>query len=268
MPKVDNDPTKTAAKPFLIVAGVRCGGTFLAHGLSNHSQVFCDRGETMHQHCIWRKKASMSHLELLRILTHQEGYLASGFRMVYSQALSKYIWRHIVATKPKIIHLIRANVLRQAVSFCFHQKVRKGRAEYYPVHAFRQQPPPAPVVISPATILHFCRQSMNANAAVTARLGKADLQVLDLEYAAMVGGEGLSRPCVTKGIAATICDFLGVRQTSLCSDLKRVHQHPLRAMLANWEEVRAAVTASPWAKWLEHEAQWQQDDKGRWQIKR
>lgn len=267
MPKVDNDPIKSKAKPFLIIAGVRCGGTFLAHALSNHSQVFCDRGETMHQHYIWRKEASMSHLELLHILTHQEGYLASGFRMVHSQAFHKQVWQAIVKMKPKVIHLSRANVLRQAVSFCFHQEVRKGRAAYYPVHVFRQQSPPTPVTIAPDTILHFCRQFVNARAFAAQRFRKAALDTLPVEYAEMFGGEGMSRHCAIKSISDAICAFLGVRLTFLCSDLKRVHQHPLRMMLANWREVRAAVAAGPWAKWLEHEAQWQQDDKGRWQIK-
>jgi hypothetical protein len=266
MPKVDNDPVKSKAKPFLIIAGVRCGGTFLAHGLSNHSQVFCDRGETMHQHYIWRREASMSHLELLDILTHQEGYHASGFRMVHSQAFNKQVWRAIVKMKPKIIHLSRANVLRQAVSFCFNQEVRKGRAAYYPVHVFKQRPPPAPATIAPETILHFCRQFTNANHTARTKFNKAKLQTLYVEYAAMVGAEGLSRPCAAESVANTICEFLGVRQTSLCSDLKRVHQWPLRAMLANWREVRPAIAASPWARWLEHEAQWKQDKDGRWLI--
>jgi len=52
---VDNDRTKGLALPFLILAHVRTGGTFCAHALSNHPQVYCDRGETLHHLSAWRK---------------------------------------------------------------------------------------------------------------------------------------------------------------------------------------------------------------------
>jgi len=84
MPKIDNDPTKRIAKPFIILANVRTGGTFLAHCLSNHPEIHCDRGETIHHGSIWRKRATATPFaDLFYLLLRQEGYHASGFRMIY-----------------------------------------------------------------------------------------------------------------------------------------------------------------------------------------
>ena len=263
MPKIDNDPTKKVAKPFLIIASVRCGGTYLAHSLSNHPSVYCDRGESMHEHSLWRQN-KVTAMKLLHLLTHQEGYKASGFRMVYSQALSKHVWRWIRGAKPNIIHLSRRNILRQATSLVFHRMVRRGDVEYYPVHTFKQTKPPK-VTILPDVILKACKELDHANRSVAKHLEKVKLNVLPVEYSQMVGGEGMTTPFVTAEVGKKICNHLGVCEYPLSCELKRVHQHPLKAMLENWSDVEAVVAHSEFAECLADEMNWELV-RGRWTV--
>jgi len=265
VPKLDNDPTKTAAQPFLIVAGVRCGGTYLAHCLSNHPSVFCDRGESMHAHSLWRQN-KVDAQTLLHILTHQEGYKASGFRMVHSQAFSKHIWRSIVEMKQKVIHLVRDNVLRQATSLIFHRMVRARKVPYFPVHTFEETRPPEKVRIEPGLVIKTCHELTRARFGTYERLMKAGLPVLEVEYSKMVGGEGVTNTFVDLDIARQICKHLGVCEYPLTCDLKRVHSHPLRAMIENWAEVEKVIALSEFVEHLAHEMAWVQRG-GKWTVR-
>lgn len=260
MVRVDNDPTKTIAVPFIICAGVRTGGTYLAHSLSNHPQVFCDRGESMHRLSVWRSRASqVDGWLLLHLLTHQEGYHASGFRMVYSQA--RPLISHILKEHCKVIMLRRENVLRQSVSWLYHQMVRKGMIEYFPVHTFDETDAPAMVTLQPDQVLKWCRQFENAHIEMTEQL--KSLPQLQVEYAQMVGGEGETSPKMNRGVSFEICDFLGVDKKIMSCDLKRVHQHPLHALIKNWQDVVNVIQDSEYARFLEDETNWKKKGK-RW----
>jgi len=48
----ENDLTRNPVK-FMIIAGVRSGGTLLAHSLDSHPLIFCARGEPMHARSEW-----------------------------------------------------------------------------------------------------------------------------------------------------------------------------------------------------------------------
>jgi LPS sulfotransferase NodH len=265
MPKVDNDPTKTAAQPFLIIAGVRCGGTYLAHCLSNHPSVFCDRGESMHRHSLWRQHKIPSQ-ELLHILLNQEGYRASGFRMVHSQAFSKHVWRYIVNTKPNIIHLTRDNIVRQATSLIFHRMVRAHKIPFFPVHTFKETKPPDKVTMSPELVLKTCRELARQKASAHSRMANAGLKILTVEYGDMVGGEGVTQPIINLETGQRICIHLGVSEYPLACDLKRVHQHPLRVMIRNWRGVEAAIAKSEFVEHLKHEIAWYPQG-GEWKVR-
>jgi hypothetical protein len=264
VPKVDNDPTKTTAKPFLIIAGVRCGGTFLAHSLSNHPDVFCDRGESMHEHSLWRQH-KVDAIKLLRLLTHQEGYLASGFRMVYSQAFNKQVWRAIVELKPHVIHLTRKNVLRQAASFLYQRRVRAGKIDYYPVHTFKETGAPKPIAFDPAALIRTCQQFENGNLAVARNLRSAKIPTLNVEYSNMLS-EGVTQPMASADVTLAICNFLGVSDYPLTCSLKRVHSHPLRSFISNWADVEEAIANSDFSEHLAHEMRWVKDG-GKWRVR-
>ena len=73
MPKVENDETKYLARPAVLIASVRSGGTFLAHCLSNHPQIFCDRGESLHYRSLWHTHLTTNRAKLIYCLTHMLG---------------------------------------------------------------------------------------------------------------------------------------------------------------------------------------------------
>lgn len=220
----------------------------------------------MHRHSVWRQGYSVKGHELLRVLTSQEGYHASGFRMVHSQAFSKHIWRAIVDTKPNILHLTRENVLRQAASLVFHRMVRAHKAPFHPVHTFNLVEPPQPMTIQPHILLTACRELMRQSNSADSRMRKARLPVLTVKYGEMVGGEGKQSIFVELDVARKICGHIGVCEYPLTCELKRVHQHPLKAMIANWAEVEKAVATSEFARHLGHEMAWV-NIKGRWTVK-
>ena len=263
MPKIDNDETKDAAQPFLIVAQKRSGGTYLTHCLSNHPRIFCDRGESMHHLSIWRKRFDPS--DILYVLTHQEGYFASGFRMVYSQAFDRELWTIITEMlKPKIIWLTRENVLRCGVSVCINRMIRMKELPYHPVHSFVYRDPPR-FTVDPNRILGACRKVVSSNKTSGKLLANSGLDYLHITYSELVGGEGNAVRCMTDTAAVKACGFLGVENYPLCSGLARVHAHPLRIMFENWKDIEKAIAASEFAPWLADEEQWQYEG-GQWQT--
>jgi hypothetical protein len=253
MPKIDNDPTKHAASPFLVIAGKRSGGTYLTHCLSNHPQVFCDRGEAMHHLSVWRRALSVENV--LLTLTHQEGYQASGFRMVYVQAFNPRVIKVISEIGPRVIWLTRDNKLRQGASMALNRAIRAQRAEYHPVHTFNDVKPPLQTV-APEIILKNCRMAVQEDAKAARMLVNLRVDYINVKYADLVGGEGLTNRCIPEEVGLRLCEFLGVYNFPLHCDLKRVYPVPLRAMFANWKEIYTAVKDSEFALYLEDEAHW------------
>ena len=264
MPKIDNDETKHIAQRFIIVAQKRSGGTYLTHCLSNHPQVFCDRGESVHHASVWRRGRVPADA-VYKILTDQEGYRASGFRMVYSQAFDVELWKLTQALKPKVIWLTRENKLRQAVSILVNQKIRKGRAEYFPVHTLEETGKPPRYTIQPHVIIDAIGGIIAEDKRAIKRISAAQLDYLPLTYGEMVGGEGVTEPCMHDDAAVKACEFLGVNRLSLCCELKRVHSHPLRAMLANWDAIESALMETPYKRWLADEGRWFFEN-GKWRV--
>lgn len=265
MTRIDNDPTKGIAKPFVLIAHVRSGGTMLAHVLSDHPEIHCDRGESLHHLSLWRRQ--LPHVEanrMLHILLHQEGYLASGCRLNYTQAFHQRVWRYLVKQGVPVIHLTRENHLRQGISFAYHQAVRGKQVPYHPVHTFVEVEPPQ-VELSPEYLLGHCRQIAEQEKRARKRLEKFSFEVLDLSYADLTGGEGTTVRCIEREAASKICEFLGVRVLRMCCDLKRVHGHPLHAWFTNWAKIEKAIEASEFAAFLEDE-KWRLVD-GRWAIR-
>ena len=81
MTKVENDTTRDPT-PAIIIAGPHTGGTFLAHGLSNHPDVYCERQEVLHLGSSYRMiEAGLSSLDILKIVWGQTGYLVSACKL-------------------------------------------------------------------------------------------------------------------------------------------------------------------------------------------
>lgn len=260
MPKVDNDDTKKVAKPFIVIAQKRAGGTMLTHLLSSHPEIFCDRGETMHQLSIWRKHAKRIDVGLLTyILGHQEGYRASGFRCVYIQAMNVGVWNQLRKFDFKIIHLTRTNKIRQAASHAIQRMIRMKRIdEYYPVHTFDslQGNPPPRVEVPPWVLLKYAREFVQQDKGMCENLARDRFEVLPLSYTDLVEFEGNFANKMPLMTQKNVCNYLKVSQHAMVHNLQKITAIPLRMLFKNWSSIEEAVEKSEFADCLADEEGW------------
>ena len=236
MTKVENDTTRDPA-PAVIIAGPRTGGTFLAHGLSNHPDVYCERQEVLHLGSSYRMiEAGLSSLDILKIVWGQSGYLVSACKLQYSQAGYGGIWEHILERGARIIHLCRRNKLRQAVSLIINQMARDGAIPFHPQHA-RETPSRIAVTIDARRLQATAERLIKDQTVWTSRLLESGLPVLRLSYRAVIGEGVISAKAVAPATAERICEFLGVVPHALPVNLKRINPWPLDKMIANWNDI-------------------------------
>jgi len=266
MARIDNDETKDIATPFLILAHVRTGGTFCAHALSNHPSVFCDRGEVMHHASIWRK-AKIKPDRLMVMLWNQTGYFASGFRLIYRQAFHEKVWPTIQKVQPKIIHLQRRSLLRQALSYAYQQQVRGRNLEYHPVHSFRERDVPQATMDLDYAAYAVKRIASERKRGHDRLKKEFDGEYIEVFYEDMVrGGAGGSVQEMNPRERARVCQFLGVDNVPLRVDLKREFPVPLWEMFGNWTALRERLAREGWGYNVEQEENsWTQVD-GRWVL--
>lgn len=246
----ENDQTQNMARPAVVIASIRSGGTFLAHCLSNHSHVFCDRGEPLHHHSVWVDALHPNRRELLAAVLNQTGYHVSMCKLTYTQALHRHIWPWLVKKQPLTIWLRRENTIRQAVSVLINKLSRQGKVKRAQ-HSF-ETAQPLRVELSPDQILKMAGRLK----ALDDRTGKCLTKmrrVLRLTYNDVTGGEKAIVDQLPEITAERLCGFLGVRSEPMRCDLKRINPQSLRELLHNWREVRQAVRKSEFARCLADE---------------
>lgn len=255
----ESDLTKNIATPAVIVAAIRSGGTFLAHCLSNHPQIFCDRAESLHHKSVWCTSVTTNRRHILAALLNQSGYRASMCKLTYSQAFHDEIWPWLLKRKPYVIWLYRTNLLRQAVSVYLNQQTRQAGALQHPQHSF-EEVEAVRVSIEPTLFLKYVRGLAQQNRQAQTRVSSFE-HVLTLTYDQVSGGEGLTARKLPPSTGRMVCEFLGVSHSAsslqaMACDLKRINPYPLREMIANWGEVERAILASEFSPMLDDEAIW------------
>lgn len=242
---VENDATKSIAQPAVIITGVRTGGTLLAHCLSNHPDIFCDRAESLHQGSIWHSQLKVGNIELLKCLLHMQGYRISMCKLVYSQVFWLDVWPWLIEQQPRVIWLTRDNTIRQAVSILINKVARSG-AINHPQHSF-DDVTPIQISLQADNLLATARTALDLDNHARNELSKIRA-VLHLTYEHMQEEDGL-----TEQVGRTVCEFLGVRYVPMTCELKRINPSPLSEIIANWREVRPAIEASEFRACLESE---------------
>lgn len=255
---VENNPTRRLARPAVIIANVRTGGTFLAHCLSNHPQIYCDRDEPLHATGIWRRVFGIirPHV-ILSIILHQEGYLASMCKLQYGQSRYFGVWDYLMRCKAKVIHVIRENALRQTISLMINKHVRSGQIDFHPQQSFVLAGQPIKISLKPDSVLKHIGDIVKADAEMTQRIVDSGLPHMQLTYADIVGGEGIQAHCIPDATEERLCKFLAVAPCPLYSELRRINPYPLAEMLENWEEIEAAIVNGPFAYCLKDEEIWE-----------
>jgi predicted nuclease of predicted toxin-antitoxin system len=249
-----NHPLLSLATPMVIVAPVRAGGTFLSHCLSNHPDIYCDRGEPLRQASGWRAFTRENRAELLTVLASQTGYRVSGFKLTYDQAFQDDVQAWLATTKPRVIWLRRENLLRQAISQIVNRAVREGALQRAQ-HSFGAVAI-EPVAIEPADairyLVHFGRQNKAAEKLL------AELTVLPVTYEEITANRehGYEAQELNPEAGARICEFLGVPYAPMPTRLVRIHAGPISSLVSNWQELRVALLDAGYAAVVAGERQW------------
>lgn len=255
MGRIDNDETKGIALPFVVLAHVRTGGTFCCHALSNHPQIHCDRGESIHHLSVWRK-AGIKPGGICRLLWNQTGYRASGLRLIYNQAFHKRVWPDIEQVQPHIIHLRRRSLIRQALSQAYQQRVRAGELEYHPVHSFEERRPPRQEMRVDQA-MYFVKKIDKERGYGLQRMTVYPGQVLDVFYEDMVANTGGSAQRMNPLQAKRICEFLEVDgYIDLRVDLKRDFPVPTSEMFCNWGAIEEALREEGYGDDVDYELEY------------
>jgi len=228
-------------QPFLIVASQRSGGTFLAHALSNHPQVFCDRGESLHGRGVWHRVTTMSNEQIIEAMFSQQFYHASGFKLNWPgrdwDGLSLPI---IQRMSPRIILLTREDKVRQAISILY-LKAGKRAHPGFSVHSDNGERPSFRVRIEPDEVLHWCGR-LNGIAKVARRaIREAGLRCMEITYEQMTGSADESAECIRPDVAQQLCEFLNVDDHPLCAGLRKLSPRDLSEIVSNWDEIRQAA---------------------------
>ena len=238
------------AQPAILIAHTRSGGTFLAHCLSNHPDIFCPRGEPLkmwHGHIPGTKQT-----QALAIALHAYHYKVSMCRLTDVQT-SIAIYDYLRRVEAKIVLLERRNLLRCAVSQTLMNMVNRGELKR-PIHTTTTIKP-VPVTLSPQAVLERCRWQQEWHERVRQDVAETRLPVLHLTYARVTGGEMVSAERVSLRETERICSFLGVEHLPLTASLRAVSPFSLKALVANWDNLEEAVQDSEFAHFLKEEVE-------------
>ena len=82
----------------------------------------------------------------------------------------------------------------------------------------------------------------------------------------MVGREGKTNPELQESTGRLLCKFLELDYLPMHTRLKRIHGHPLSAVLSNWSEIENAVRQTELSVYLEEERNWRKDANGNWTV--
>jgi LPS sulfotransferase NodH len=244
------DMSPVIARPAMILALPRTGGTFLGYCLSNHPDIFCFRGEPLHWQDAGRKYCTDTPA-VFRLVWEQKHYEVSMLRVVDGDMFQGGRWKCLLKLRfrPKVIYLKRENVLHHAVSVELNKAHRFRRLKGHPSHSLNRLEPQM-VALDPDELLATCDDLVGRNKRCKILLKGTDFKVLWLTYEDLVGPEGSEAECILESAAFQICDFLGVKELPLCSRLRKIHYRPLAETLSNWNVIEAKVRRSSYSGFL------------------
>lgn len=240
-------------QPFLLVADPRTGGTFLAHCLSSHPDVYCYRAEVLHRRDIPREiMRDVSAKNIVRVFVEQQGWEACGVKLVYKELREPIItWAQDEGVK--IIHLVRENAVRVALSRILAAAQRHGQNLNYPTWRMEKGSPSGKYEVEPQQVIELARRYVAETQGITDLLRDSGLDVHRVTYAEMVGGEGSETHYMERPAGDALCEFLGVRVRRLSTRMYKAGTRYLHEVVANWKPVRLHIVSSELAYCLEDE---------------
>lgn len=233
----------------VLVTGARSGGTFLSTCLSNHPEVYFLREEPFSRQGVY---AELPNDEaILYQIYRQRLYKVNGFKTVFAELTSPRL-ESIFSWSPKIMYLLRRNVVKQALSGLIMHRVMKIHGEdtgALPIHSFEKVDQTVTFEIDPGDLIMASRAIKEKHKAYVEWVKeKADfcgLDQLTLYY------EDLYTPAEKTGLVGItyirqdqedlIADFLGIdREFPLFSTMYKISNNSF-GRIRNYEECYNAI---------------------------
>jgi len=236
-------------QPVILLTEPRTGGTFLAGCLSNHTDIFCARGEPFHRGSRWGV-ACQDEVERLELIWTQQHYRVCMCKLMRNHALRERVWEHLMSREPpvKIIYLTREDIVKQGVSIAINIAHRSGKMRDHPTHTF-ETVHPQPVTLDPYDVFNWCRSLTERHRDFNQRLVECGLLVMRITYEQITGDAEVS--VIGRPIAEEICQFLEVPYQELHYSMRKLHREPMAQTVANWDELVAFLRSTEFASYVE-----------------
>lgn len=234
----------------VIVTLQRTGGTFLAGCLSNHPDIFCDRGEPLAERSQWAVAApdEVARLDLILSLQY---YRVAMCKLINSHAFRPRVWSYLTAQSPpvKVLYLRRENILDQAISHEINAGKRLGTVQGHPTHIFQDGVDLSPCCLDPESVYLRCEDEIGRYHYAETKLAEGGFPVLQLTYEEITGNQSVEQ--IPEAIGRRICGFLGVDYVPLAYNARKVHHQPWSSLLLNWHNIVKRIRSTEYERYLE-----------------
>ena len=223
------------ARRFVLFAQGRSGSTLLADLLNCHPQIYC-----ADEILTWERRDPARYARGASVGHHGDtyGFKVKIYQLTDAQGIAdpNAFLRRLHDDGWLVLHLARRNVLRQALS----SEIANARSVYHeaPGAGGRQ-----PVRVDPAAVL---LQADHRTGFLTAE----DAALAGIPHAAFSYEDALLRPEAHQAAASRAFAHLGLPDVAVRTGLSKIGDAPLENLVANAEELRSAVAASPYAALL------------------
>lgn len=222
---------------FVIVTAGRSGSELLVHLLGRHPDIRCDsevlRDPVAFPNAVINGRA---------VMARRAGKKAYGFKLQPRQAFELQ-WLHPVTWLPELhadgwtlVHLRRRNMLHQVIS-----AIRGSRTGFH--HTADRAPAFEALTIDPADVL-------TGLSLLEESVGATERSLRDVPSIELVYEDDLATEDDQRRTVEMLCAQLGLAMQWSPSDLIKVQPTATRAMVANYDEIAAAVAATRFASYL------------------
>jgi LPS sulfotransferase NodH len=231
---------------FIIFGQARSGSTLLVDLLNSHPDIHCD--SEIFNKTFWRGWERRYLLPFVR--RWPAPYMnfnaarcrlpAYGFKLILKHIKDpRHVLPQMSASGWRILSIQRQDVFTQAISITVAQKTHHWhRGEGQEVNEME-------LIVPPENVLHQIRMTLARNKAIQDIM--AQVPHLGIVYETDLQNAGFWRHTSSR-----LLDYLGLPPARLTSRWVRTYRRPYSELVKNYEEILAAVRASPYAYVLEN----------------
>ena len=238
----------------VLITGARTGGTFLSTCFSNHPDIFWVREEVFNGSSVY---ASLPDDEaILYQVYRQRFYKLNGFKTLFAELDTKRL-ESILSWKPRIIFLLRRNILEQVISGLIMNRVKT--TEELPIHSFDAVDQSVTFHIDPEALISGVKRVevgyLQYLDWINEKAYTYDLPTLTLYYEDLYTPENITNlsgiTYIKQNEEWKILDFLGVdEEYPLFSGTIKISKNPFQR-IENYDEVYSLIEQTKYREFWE-----------------